>query len=738
MNPFQEYVRAHWALCIIARGKKGPEYSRWNERPIDVETAAGIDGAGLLHVQSGTCALDIDNLEAARPWLLERNVDLDALLNAKDSVQISSGRPNRAKLLFRLRTSLRTLKPPGSGIELRCATAQNKSVQDVLPPSIHPETKKPYFWVFGEPLLGDWSRLPSIPATLLSVWRELLADTPAPRGNGHSQEPLDIPLERLHAWIATQDPNAPYDDWIKVGMRLHDATDGAEEGLTVWEGWSAKATRQGPKGCVYVKGATRAHWLSFSSPKGKVLATLNAELPAQAEEFELVPGEVSRVIPPDSASGITRDTAKAGAWTHAAQILEARLVYVRTSERYFDTRYHQLIGSDSAIEHQFTAMLPRVKGAPLNPVKVLKRSTTKRTVEGLAFHPGEGALFNFDGDTFANSYRNRLPTPVEPTPLELEKIEWFFARIDDEIYRQWLKQYLGHVVQKPGVKIRSAPLIWSETQRSGKSTLLKTIPALIVGREFSKDVDYALLNSDFNDYLQRAWHVNLTEFRAGTRGERTMINNKLKAYIADDTVPLQPKGHTGYTMPNHFFVTATSNEDDAAAIDNNDERWGIHELKAPPFTEEERQWFQFQFMRLPRAAAVLRWYFLHIDLNGFHADGSAPMTEAKQAMVDASITADMELLKWMYEEQAQFFAKDVVVVNEVQAYVHQHSVAKSSLIRIGKVLAKEPFKGKPIRFRVKGKLYRGVVIRNHNKWFTASGEDIISHIQGEDSIDLLS
>ena len=85
--------------------------------------------------------------------------------------------------------------------------------------------------------------------------------TPVPRGNGHSEAPLDIPLERLHAWIATQDPNAPYDQWIKVGMRLHDATDGAEEGLAVWEGWSAKATRQGPKGGVYVKGATRAHWL---------------------------------------------------------------------------------------------------------------------------------------------------------------------------------------------------------------------------------------------------------------------------------------------------------------------------------------------------------------------------------------------------------------------------------------------------------------------------------------------
>src|SRR5690606_33096151 len=37
-------------------------------------------------------------------------------------------------------------------------------VQDVLPPSIHPDTQEPYRWE------GDWRALPEIPPALLTVW----------------------------------------------------------------------------------------------------------------------------------------------------------------------------------------------------------------------------------------------------------------------------------------------------------------------------------------------------------------------------------------------------------------------------------------------------------------------------------------------------------------------------------------------------------------------------------------
>jgi Bifunctional DNA primase/polymerase, N-terminal/Primase C terminal 2 (PriCT-2)/Family of unknown function (DUF5906) len=733
---FSEYVQHGWAICIIDRGQKGPLYDDWNERPIDAETAEGIVGAGLLHVQSGTCALDIDNIDLARPWLAERGVDLDALLAAKDAVRISSGRPRRAKLLYRLKSPLRTIKPKGSGVELRCATAAGKSMQDVLPPTVHPDTRKPYEWQYGEPLLGDWGILPAIPAALKAAWRELLADepdAPPPRAlNGH----MDVALEKLHQWIESQDPNAEYDDWLKVGAKLHHATGGAEEGLEIWQSWSKKATRRQHNKDVHVAANAnwRAHWLSFSSVKGKHLATLDNELPAEADEFEVIPDEPAAKGPAPVEEKV-REAARKQRQDAIAK-LEAKVVYVVNSEKYFDVERHKLIGSEAALEHLFTSSMPWKSGARMNPVKVLKNSNTKRLVEALAFHPGDGAIFTVGDDSYANLYRNRLPKPIEPTEEERRKIDWCFDRIEDPSYIKWLKQYYAHIVQHPGIKLKSAPLLWSETQRNGKSTLVKTIPALLVGAEYSHDVSPDLLQSPFNDYLEGAWHVNLLEFRVGSRGERAMITNKLKAYITDDMVPLHPKGGKGYTMPNHFFVTASGNDEDAAAIDNNDERWGVHEFKQPKFTDAERKWIYYDFLLLPRAAAVLRHYFLHVDLDGFYPAGSAPMTEDKQEMAAASLASDVELLQLMFEERAEFFARDVVITSEVLSYVHKHSTMRPSATRIGKVLCRAPFNGTAIQFRVGEKRYRGVIIRNHHKWTGLPGRKLMDHIGGDDDIEV--
>jgi hypothetical protein len=730
---FGDYIRHGWALCAIDRGNKAPTYSKWNRKPIDADTAEGIDGAGLLHVQSGTCALDIDDLGKARLWLAERGVDVDALLSAKDAVRISSGRVGRAKLLYRLKTPLRTIKPPGSGVELRCATTQGESVQDVLPPTVHPNTGKPYEWVYGEPLLGDWSQLPAIPASLKAAWRALIQEAPPeqPKANGH-----DVGLDKLQRWIDRLDPNCHYDEWVKIGMKLHDATGGAEEGLAIWDYWSSKATRLKEGSPIYRGRETcRVHWVSFSSPPGKIIAKVDNELPADADEFDIVTD-----APKAEATTETklRDTARKQRRDAIAK-LESRLVYVVASEKYFDCERHRLINSEAALQHMFTSMMPMGRnGGRLDPVKVLKQSSTKRLVEGLGFHPGEGALFKVGDDTYANNYRNRLPQPLEPTELELRKIEWLFDRITDPTYRWWLKQFYAHVVQRPAIKIKSAPLLWSEEQRNGKSTLVKAIPALLVGPEYSEDVNHDLLNSSFNDYLQNAWHINLIEFRAGTRNERNMVYNKLKAYIADDTVAVHPKGSRGYTMPNHAFVTASSNHEDAATIDNNDERWGVHEFKQPRFTDAERQWIYHEFLLQPRAAAVLRHYFMHIDLTGFQAAGSAPMTKSKAEMAATAIAPDIETLQVMFEERSDFFARDVVIVREVTEHLHRLRIFSSDT-RVGRILAKPPFNGVAKRFRDGDKLYRGVIVRNHIRWDSAAHAEVMEHLKGgNDDIDILS
>ena len=718
---FAEYIARGWKLCPIDKGKKAPTTAAWNTRPVPADAADGLDGAGLLHALSGTCAIDLDNLIAARAWLAERGVDIDALIEADDAVQISSGRPNRAKLLYRMKRPLRSFKPKGSGLELRCATAEGKSVQDVLPPSIHPDTGKPYVWAGG--LLSDWHSLPAIPANLLNVWREMTDGDASPVQAAVTTQVI-TDLAKLRKAAFKHSPDAEYDEWLKVGMQLHDGSGGTQEGFDIWAEWSRDIKRKAYPGDATLK----THWLSFTSVPGKHVASgaaLAAELPAEADEFPIELGDTAEAT-----------ATKVQERASALAALEKRLVFVRNAERYFDTEYHRIIGSDNALEHMFTAMMPKNRGVRMNPVKVLKSSSTKKIVAGVGFHPGEGVVFSHGLDDFANTYRNTLPEALEPRADELERIEWLFNRIDDPAYRDWLRQFFGHVIQRPGVKIKSAPLIWSEIQGNGKTTILKAIPALLVGQTYSKEVTFGLLNSDFNDYLLNAWHVNLTEFRAGTRGEREAISKKVENWVSDDTISVHPKGAAGYTMPNHFFLTATSNKEDAAAIDNNDRKWAIHELHAPQFTVSEQKWIYNDFLLLPRTAGVLRHYFLSVALDGFHASARAPETAARAEMVAASIASDEEFLQYAFDQCSEPLTKDIVLVNEVTEYVHKHCTSKPSMSRVGKILARR-FKGKADRFRLGNSLYSAVIIRNHARWDGAPGKDKMEHILGND-IDLQS
>jgi hypothetical protein len=297
MQQFADYAAHGWKLCAIERGLKLPRYAEWNIHPIPADACEALEGAGLLHALSGTCAIDIDDLARARTWLAERGVDLDQLMAADDAVMIESGRHNRAKLIYSLDKPMASKKVIADGgkdniIDFRCATIAGKSVQDVLPPTMHPDTKRPYAWKLG--MIGDWKRPPGIPAKLLQAWREL-ADPIAEDGATTAAAPPEIvEVDRLRAILAKHDPDMDYLSWIKVGMALHHECKGSGVGLAVWNEWSKRASGNSLDGSPKYKGVAdlKTHWGSFSSGSGKrvvTTASLEKSEPATRDEFEDVP-----------------------------------------------------------------------------------------------------------------------------------------------------------------------------------------------------------------------------------------------------------------------------------------------------------------------------------------------------------------------------------------------------------------------------------------------------------------
>jgi PAS domain-containing protein len=184
----REYIEHGWSLCAIKPQSKAAYGSRWQEFSRDMTHWEQFpeDGMGLIHGLSGTCSLDLDNLEAAHIALAAVGVDLPALLEAPDAVRLI-GAPGRGKLLYRTTETLtrNALNWPDAeggtdakGRVLQRAVLELRAgaVQDVLPPSIHPDTGEPYRWE------GDWRALPELPAELLAIWRGWSASKRAMEG----------------------------------------------------------------------------------------------------------------------------------------------------------------------------------------------------------------------------------------------------------------------------------------------------------------------------------------------------------------------------------------------------------------------------------------------------------------------------------------------------------------------------------------------------------------------------
>jgi len=261
------YIRHGWSLVPIPHGTKGPQTSEWNLKKNALNCQSDLPpgfGIGLAHAYSGTMALDIDNWDVASHLLNELGVDLQALYDAPDAVIIDSGRQGHGKLLYTMPFGLtlptKRITQKGTTIyELRCATANGLTVQDVLPPTIHPDTKQSYRWA-GK---GHWSRLPVIPDAVLAIWQDIISDdkeriVPV-------DESLDTNWDEIVSAVASVNPNTSREEWINIGMALHWAgvhTNKLDQALYYWNEWSKGSADKYPG-----ERAILTQWSSFKSDK---------------------------------------------------------------------------------------------------------------------------------------------------------------------------------------------------------------------------------------------------------------------------------------------------------------------------------------------------------------------------------------------------------------------------------------------------------------------------------------
>jgi len=259
------YIAEGWKLCAIPPGKKGPNSPGWNLSENALKSSAELPpehGVGLLHALSGTMAFDIDDGEATRDWFLERNIDIKTWFLAADSVQIDSGNPGHAKLLFKLPPFIgpmptkKVIINGKTAFEMRCGTSDGKSTMCVLPPSRHPTSGKNYAWTGA----GSWERLPDVPAALLGIWSMLLTEK---HDHTPSEPRTNIDWEELKSAIKCVPASVGHDTWLECLMGLHST--GHPDAYELAREWSMSCPEKYPGDNTF-----NARWRSFGEKENGI------------------------------------------------------------------------------------------------------------------------------------------------------------------------------------------------------------------------------------------------------------------------------------------------------------------------------------------------------------------------------------------------------------------------------------------------------------------------------------
>lgn len=217
-----------WRYCRVRDGEKKPYPSNWQNMPL---TLAEVDSKNIGLILgprgNGVCAIDFDGT-TAWSWADEHGIDRTTL----NSVAWTSGKTDRCQMAFTvpeeywpvLKTKKIVTKQPsntgagdGEGFEFRWAGGQS-----VLPPSIHPDTKKPYQW-----LIDASNELQVIPDSVLTAWLNIIADDIArpddltPEVSIDDLTDTDInEVDHALRLLKNKYPTLMYDDWFAIASAV--------------------------------------------------------------------------------------------------------------------------------------------------------------------------------------------------------------------------------------------------------------------------------------------------------------------------------------------------------------------------------------------------------------------------------------------------------------------------------------------------------------------------------------
>lgn len=173
---------------------------------------------------------------------------------------------------------------------------------------------------------------------------------------------------------------------------------------------------------------------------------------------------------------------------------------------------------------------------------------------------------------FVNLF-DRLPLGAPPPGAGCARIlehVWNLCQENDAIY-QWVMSWLAYPFQNPGTKLRTAIVLHSRTEGTGKSKL-GDIMRRLYGR-YATSVGQSELQRDFNDWLSAKLFVIGEE--VVSRQDRAHLQGYLQSLIDRPTVQINTKNMPIREEENHANFLFFSNQQVPVLLNPRDRRYTV-------------------------------------------------------------------------------------------------------------------------------------------------------------------
>ncbi|WP_275629058.1 bifunctional DNA primase/polymerase [Pseudomonas sp. 273] len=719
----RRYVERGLAVVGIPPGEKGPRDKGWQRPGGQITDAAKAEAfwtknpehnMGVVLGASGICSLDVDDVPAARQVLWDLlGLDLDALPVAYPTVV---GNPARFRVMFRVPEGVELSRhslnwpnendPDGSKLKLTQAAilaakergdkeqlekmqAQADSlkrftvfelragqVQDVLPPSIHPGTGKPYTW--RKPPSGDG--LPVLPNELLSIWqnwdifkRDAEADCPwapqapapkkaakpkpkAPGRAGSSRSVIDA-FNQAHDVESLLAAHG-YTQRGKKWLCPHSST--GLPGVTISEGRVYSHHGSDPLANDHQNDAFDVfcildHNGNQSEAVKAAARLLGIEREPRREEPppEGVPREAGQQppvpqAPPEEPEDSLPCAPSLECGPEAADLPGAPTPGgaggFRISEQELLQDFVVIYGTDTAWDRKRARLikLSAIREAVgRTRYKWWQESEHRQMAQDVVFDPTERC-----DPVMLNLYDGFKVTPdprgADGCVLIRKHLGLLCNNRADEYL--FLLKWIAYPLQYPGAKMATAVVMFG-AEGPGKSLLWEQVVRRIYG-EYGTTIGQAQLESQFTGWQSRKLFALAEE--VVSREEMRHYKGVLKHLVTGETLQINEKNMPVREEANHLNFVFLSNSTVPMALDDGDRRYLVLYVdRVPP-----AGYFQALVGEIESGGIEAFYHYLmNLDLTGFGPHSKPPLNDEKQALIDGSLAAPRYFVRrWMAGE----------------------------------------------------------------------------------------